>query len=429
MNGRLDAVPTILSASLLGRPLQGDTYRQEESILGSIWFSEPVDIAGAPQLTLQVGTQARQMDLHLRNRTQYIFEYVVQSSEVDTDGISIPADALALNGGSIRDVDGNDADLTHDAVPDDPAKKVNGASTGIPTVIRVGFSLLPASDDTYAAGETVRAFVRFTRRVHVTGAPQLTLQVGARERPADHIPTLQPAEPLPGSGVHLPEDDPNLYFRYVVQPSDLDDDGISVSANALTLNGGSIRAVDDNTDAHLSHDALLADPRHKVDGSRGDDQAPTVVSAAIVESPLRGTFGGGDTITVRLSFSEVVTVTGTPRVALRIGAQTRFATLRELWGARSLLLDYVVVESDRDDNGLSIAADAVDLNGGTIRDNAGNDANLDLGYFAFNDDPNYKVNGRPTPVPALPVGGVITLVVALLAGGWRRLARQPACRP
>ena len=122
-------------------------------------------------------------------------------------------------------------------------------------------------------------------------------------------------------------------------------------------------------------------------------------------------------------------MTGTPRVALRIGAQTRFATLRELWGARSLLLDYVVVESDRDDNGLSIAADAVDLNGGTIRDNAGNDANLDLGYFAFNDDPNYKVNGRPTPVPALPVGGVITLVVALLAGGWRRLARQPACRP
>ena len=118
-----------------------------------------------------------------------------------------------------------------------------------------------------------------------------------------------------------------------MQPSDLDDDGISVSANALTLNGGSIRAVDDNTDAHLSHDALLADPRHKVDGSRGDDQAPTVVSAAIVESPLRGTFGGGDTITVRLSFSEVVTVTGTPRVALRIGAQTRFATLRSC-GAR-----------------------------------------------------------------------------------------------
>ena len=78
----------------------------------------------------------------------------------------------------------------------------------------------------------------------------------------------------------------------------------------------------------------------------------------------------------------------------------------------------------RHDDGLSIAADAVDLNGGTIRDNAGNDANLDLGYLAFNDNPEYKVDGRLTAVPALPLGGALVLLFALLGGGWRRMARR-----
>ena len=34
------------------------------------------------------------------------FRYTVQSGDTDTDGISIAADALSLNGGSIRRVDG-----------------------------------------------------------------------------------------------------------------------------------------------------------------------------------------------------------------------------------------------------------------------------------------------------------------------------------
>lgn len=121
-------------------------------------------------------------------------------------------------------------------------------------------------------------------------------------------------------------------------------------------------------------------------------------------------------------------MSGAPRFALRIGAHTRFATLQEEWNTRSLLFDYVVEGSDRDDNGLSIAADAVDLNGGTIRDNAGNDADLDLGYHAFNDDPNYKVDGGLTPVPALPLAGVLALALALLAGGRRRSLRGPGNR-
>ena len=428
VDGRLDAIPTITDVFPGSRPRDGgDTFGLGDSLRVRVHFSELVDVTGAPQLTIQVGTQARQADLHLRRGTILYFEYIVQSSDVDADGYSVPADALSLNGGSIRDADGSDADLTHAAVAADPQYKVNGAS-GVPTVAYLFFSRSPASQDTYVAGETIFVYVAFSRRVHVTGAPQLTMQVGARARRANHLPRLRAAQLLPqGSGFHLPEQDGGVYFEYVVQPSDVDDDGISVPANALTLNGGSMRAVDDNSDASLSHDGLADDPGRKVDGTRGDDQAPTVLRL-FVEPPVHGTFGGGDAIVAIVAFSEGVTMTGAPRLALGIGAETRFATFRERWGTTSFLFEYVVEESDRDDDGISIAADAFDLNGGTIQDNAGNDASVDLGYRAFNDDPNYKVNGRLTPVPALPLGGVLALLFALLGGGWRRLARQPERR-
>ena len=390
-------------------------------------FSEPIEVTGTPQLTLQVGTQPRQMDLHRRSRRDSTldFTYFVQSSDVDTDGISIPANALTLNRGSITDADGNDADLTHDAVPDDSEQKVNGEPAIPPAVESLLLFPPPVSQDTYNEGETIVAIVRFSRHVHVTGTPQLTLQVGREVRRADHFSNLDAAALLPPSNSwHLPTD-PSLrvYFRYVVQPSDVDDNGISVPANAFTLNGGSIRAVNDNSEADLNHDDLPDDPTRKVDGSRADAHAPAVAGLS-VQPAVHGEFRAGDAITVELMWNERVTVTGAPRFALRIGAETRFAAFRGRWGTRTLWFEYIVKDSDRDDDGISIAADAVDLNGGAIQDNAGNDANVDLGYFAFGDDPNLRVNSRLTPVPTSPLGGAIALLLALLGGGWRRLAWQ-----
>ncbi len=423
VNGRLDAAPTIANVQMR-LPRQGDTFVRGETLGVYVEFSEPVVITGTPQINIQVGAQTRQADLHLRRwggRQSYFFQYAVQSSDVDADGISVPADALTLNGGSIRDADGNDADLAHDALPDDPARKVNGAS-GVPTVTRVSLYSRTASQGALSAGETVFAQVLFTRAVRVSGTPQLTLQVGTQARRADHLPRVSAFALFPpGNNFHAPgENESAVYFKYVVQPSDLDEDGVSVPADALTLNGGSIRAVHDNSDADLSHGGLSDDPRQRVDGSQVDDQAPAI-RYLVVEHPARGVFGGGDTIRVTLGLDEGVTVTGTPRVALRIGGRTRFAAFRGVWGGRNLLFDYVVEKADRDDDGLSIAADAVDLNGGTIRDNAGHEVDLDIGYFAFNDDPNYRVDGRLTPVPALPSAGAFALLLALLGGGWRRL--------
>ena len=103
------SVPTITRVFLSARPSQGDTFARGEPILVGVAFSEPVVATGEPQLTLQVGTEARQAHLHLRRGNHLYFEYVVQASDVDRDGYGVPADALNLEGGSIRDIDGNDA--------------------------------------------------------------------------------------------------------------------------------------------------------------------------------------------------------------------------------------------------------------------------------------------------------------------------------
>ena len=414
--GRVDGVPTITGVL----PYPGDASGPGRPVIVDVDFSEPVEVTGSPQLAMQVGTETRQADLHILGTASLTFEYVLQFSDVGAVGFGVPADALTLNGGSIRDADGNDADLSHEALPYDPDYQVSGS--GPPTVSEVWFGGEPANQDAYEAGESIVAFVFFTRGVRVTGAPQLALQVGARARRADHIPLREAAGLLPpGNSFHLLTDLDHLVpFRYVVQPSDVDEDGVGVPADALTLNGGSIRAVDDDSDADLSHAG--EQDYWPVDGGRIDEHAP-VLDSLEIDRPVRGVFGRGDAITVELYWNELVTVTGAPRLALRIGTETRFARFREQVAGIVSVFEYVVDESDRDDDGISIAGDAIDLNGGTIRDEAGNDAIPDLGYHAFDNHPHYKVNGGLTPVPALPWAGGIALLLALLGGGWRRLAR------
>ena len=68
-------------------------------------------------------------------------------------------------------------------------------------------------------------------------------------------------------------------FSYTVAENDEDTNGIAITADSLTLNSGTIK--EGTTDAALPHDAVAADPTHKVDGVR-----PTVVSAVIAAAAL-----------------------------------------------------------------------------------------------------------------------------------------------
>ena len=87
----------------------------------SVNFTAPVQVTGTPQIALTIGAQTRQAACYSgcggSTTSSLRFEYVVQSSDDDDDGISIGADALSLPPGSSITLPGDNsinAVLTHD---------------------------------------------------------------------------------------------------------------------------------------------------------------------------------------------------------------------------------------------------------------------------------------------------------------------------
>ena len=99
---------------------------------------------------------------------------------------------------------------------------------------------------TYRIGDEIRILVRFNQTVEVTGSPQLALTIGSRMRQAEYLrwrgyPSTRSME--------------SLVFRYRVQVSDLDLDGIDIPPNGLALNGGTITVRGGTEAANLNYSA------------------------------------------------------------------------------------------------------------------------------------------------------------------------------
>ena len=129
-------------------------------------------------------------------------------------------------------------------IVDDEALKVTG----------VAVSSTPSSGDAYGAGETISFTATFRGPVTVTGGPRFAFSLGGE---------IQRARYASGS------DSTELVFSYTVAAGDNDADGISWAADALSLNGGTIKfmtsVVANRVDAALTHAAKTAQSGHKVD--------------------------------------------------------------------------------------------------------------------------------------------------------------------
>ena len=149
---------------------------------------------------------------------------------------------------------------------DAAAATVTEAESVAPAVSSIVFRGSPARDDTYGLGETVEVRVEFDSPVTATGKPRMALTIGSQTRQA--VYSGHSAFTLPGA-VGTFVDEHVLSFDYLVQSTDRDEDGISIPANALALNGGTIsHAAAPKVDADLAYNSVPADPGRKVDGSR-----------------------------------------------------------------------------------------------------------------------------------------------------------------
>ena len=119
--------PTIKSVAITSDPGSDDTYGTGDSIEVTVTFSENVTVAGSPEMDIDLGGETKTASYSSTDDDKVKFSYTVVLGDSDSDGISIDANSLDLNGATIRDNADLDAAITHNAVAANSGHQVNGA--------------------------------------------------------------------------------------------------------------------------------------------------------------------------------------------------------------------------------------------------------------------------------------------------------------
>ena len=381
-NVKVDAVaPTVNSVAVPANA----TYIAGQNLNFTVATSENVTVGtsgGTPRIALTIGATTRYAAYLSGSGTQaLVFGYTVQTSDLDIDGIALGA-AIDVNGGTLKDAAGNDLTAALNSVGSTANVKIDALA---PTVSSVA---VPANG-TYSTGLNLDFTVAASENVAVVttgGTPRIALTVGTTTRYATYVS---------GSGTQA------LVFRYTVQTTDNDDDGVTLGAS-IDLNGGTLKDAAGN-DLTTILNSIGSTANVKVDAI-----APTVSSVAV---PANATYVGGQNLDFTVATSEnvtVVTTGGTPRIALTIGTATRYAAYLSGSGTQALVFRYTVQTGDNDLDGISPAA-AIDANGGTLRDGTGNDLAATLNSVAST--AGVKVDARAPTVSsvAVPANGTYSI--------------------
>jgi len=121
-----------------------------------------------------------------------------------------------------------------------------------------------------------------------------------------------------------------------------------------------------------------------------DTTAPSVSN--VTSSSANNTYSIGQVIPIQVVFSEPITVTGTPQITLSTGSPATTAVNCSGNGTATLTCNYTVVAGNFSADLSYSSTSALALNGGTIKDAAGNAATLTLaspgvaGSLSFNKD-------------------------------------------
>ena len=356
-------------------------------------FSEPVTVSsgGQPTLTLNNGGTANYVSGS--GSTALTFSYAVAAGQ-DTADLAVTS--LDLHGATIRDTAGNNAvrsgaatnpagTLAIDTTPPPVTTPPPPVDTTRPTISSVVASPGTA---TLTTGNTVTLKVNFSEPVTVSsgGQPTLTLNNGGT------------ANYVSGSGSTA------LTFSYAVAAGQ---DTADLAVTSLDLHGATIRDAAGNNAVRsgaatnpagtLAIDTTpppVTTPPPPVDTTR-----PTISS--VVASPGTATLTTGNTVTLKVNFSEPVTVSsgGQPTLTLNNGGTANYVSGS---GSTALTFSYAVAAGQ---DTADLAVTSLDLHGATIRDAAGN--NAVRSGAATNPAGTLAIDTTPPPVttPPPPVGG------------------------
>jgi len=100
-------------------------------INATVTMDEAVTVSGTPELTLNIGgTDVVALYVSGSGTANLVFQYTIVSGQTDADGISIAENSINLAGGSITDIAGNTASITHVTVSADSDFLVDAVAPG-----------------------------------------------------------------------------------------------------------------------------------------------------------------------------------------------------------------------------------------------------------------------------------------------------------
>ncbi len=315
-------------------------------------FTRSVNVVGTPTITLAT-TPSTVVNFSgfINNQsgpsTTLQFNYVVgggQNASVLDYITTLQGIAFSANGGTIRDVATNDADLI-DAPAPGTANSLGASGVTItttpPTISQIDTT---EPTGTFGPGQQVHILVSFGGLAGHSATPVNVLVSGGTPTLQLNTPTNRVATYIGGSGTAV------LDFLYTVQPGDSAAPLDYTATLALQANGATIQ------DAVGNHaNTLLPLPASTGPGGDGlfaknliiaTPPAVTAITSSLVQNGIPAK--AGTVIPITVTFSQPVVVTGTPVITLNASqnAATDAAVLISGSGTATLTFNYTVQPND-----------------------------------------------------------------------------------
>jgi large repetitive protein len=346
-NTKIDGVkPLILSVT--GPP--AGTYstvtgNNNSNMPFSVTWSEAVNYSSAVSyLPLTIGSTANNATYASgTNTASSIYRPTTLLGLNDSDGITM---ASPMTGSAvIKDQAGNAASVLTFTPPSLTTVLVD---TTNPTVT----SISAPSSRYYVAAENLDFLVTFSEPVTVNvaaGYPSINLTIGST------LVTLIPT----ASGTATTHT-----YRYQVVANMSDTDGVTIANTMNVSAGGYVRDAGQN----LLSTATFTLPT--LTGVLVDSTLPTITS---VSAPASGVYGTGSNLNFTINYSEIMTVSGTPRILATAQTGTVYFNYLSGTGTTALTFRLTSATEDLDLDGLSPSTvNTIDLNGGSIVDAVSN---------------------------------------------------------
>ena len=329
-------IGTIMTgATMTSTPASGSIYAIGEVLSMTADFEHSI---GAIQmddakLKLVIGENEREASYgHFANNKAY-FGYAIVEGDLDTDGVSVPTDALNLHGGLLGIPNSNIVNFIpcNDAVATLSSDTVDGVR---PTLVTAS----PNEPRTSTDGTKVTLTFSETLSATTAAADAFTVMVSGMERSVN--------------AVAIDDDDVNLTLGSAAGMMDT----ITVAYTDPTT----------DNDANAVQDAAGND-LVTFDAQAVTNNAPAGVTISSIalkdDAGVDDTHKTGDVVTATVTLSEAVGLTGTPHLELDVGGKARTALCALATDTTKLECTYTIVAGETDTDGIAIGANSLSLNG------------------------------------------------------------------